>query len=137
MSKLRQTILEQIRIIGNNSGCHQMPERSFFYHGKQFPVCARCTGVFIGQLLAILLAVFKITISVPINLFLIIIMGIDWFIQEINIKPSTNTRRLITGICGGFGVFSLYIYVIQKIFKSSLIKKLIKNLNKSIHMKRF
>lgn len=115
MSKLRQSILETIRIIGNNSGCHQMPERSFFYHGKQFPVCARCTGVFIGQSLAILSAVFKFTIKLPLSFALIIIMGIDWFIQEINIKPSTNLRRLITGICGGFGVFSIYISCIKLI----------------------
>ena len=48
MSGLRQSVLETIRMIGNHSGCHQMPERSFFYKGKQFPVCARCTGVIIG-----------------------------------------------------------------------------------------
>ena len=115
MSKLRQSILETIRIIGNNSGCHQMPERSFFYHGKQFPVCARCTGVFIGQILAIITFLFRITVSVPVSLFLLLIMGADWFIQEINIKPSTNIRRLITGICGGFGVFSMYIAFFRKI----------------------
>lgn len=25
-------------------GCHRRPERSFFYKGRQFPICARCTG---------------------------------------------------------------------------------------------
>ena len=30
---------------GHKIGCHQMPERSFFYKEYQFPVCARCTGV--------------------------------------------------------------------------------------------
>jgi len=120
MSKLRQTILETIRIIGNNSGCHQMPERSFFYHGKQFPVCARCTGVFIGQILAIIFSILKFTVKIPVSIFLISIMGLDWFIQEIKIKPSTNIRRLLTGICGGFGVFSIYIRcgkIIIKIFR--------------------
>lgn len=117
MSKLRQSILEQIRIIGNNSGCHQMPERSFFYHGKQFPVCARCTGVFIGQTAAVILAMFKFTLKFPTSIMLICVMGIDWCIQELNIKQSTNIRRLITGICGGLGVFSLYITVIKEIIK--------------------
>lgn len=51
MSKLRSSLLEFIRILGNNSGCHQLAERSFFYKGYQFPVCARCTGVTIGQFL--------------------------------------------------------------------------------------
>jgi uncharacterized membrane protein len=28
--------------------CHQKPERSFFWEGQQFPVCARCTGLYIS-----------------------------------------------------------------------------------------
>lgn len=117
MSRLWQTILEQVRILGNNSGCHQMPERSFFFKGKQFPVCARCTGVAIGQIAAIIVGPFKVPIKAIHCVLLLSIMGLDWFVQEINLIKSTNIRRLITGICGGFGLFSLYILLITKIFK--------------------
>ena len=32
---------------------YRMPERSFFYKGKQFPICARCTGILVGYLFGI------------------------------------------------------------------------------------
>lgn len=35
------------------------------------------------------------------------IMFMDWFVQYLNIRPSTNPRRLITGILGGFGLLRL------------------------------
>src|SRR5512144_352505 len=28
--------------------CHQLPERSFHWHGAQLAVCARCTGLYLG-----------------------------------------------------------------------------------------
>ena len=37
---------------GKRLGCHQMPERSFFIKGYQFPVCARCTGVLVSSIAA-------------------------------------------------------------------------------------
>lgn len=117
MSRLRQQILEQLRIWGNNSGCHQLPERSFFYHGKQFPICARCTGVVIGQLTAIIYS-FVRPISLKRCTFLLSIMGMDWIVQYAKIKESTNMRRLITGFCGGLGLFSIYINLLKQIIKN-------------------
>lgn len=112
MSRLRQTMVSFLDELGECSGCHRMPDRSFFYKGHQFPVCARCTGVCIGQLSAILI---NCMVSVPmyISILLLAIMGFDWSIQELKIKSSTNFRRLITGILGGLGLFSLYANVIR------------------------
>jgi len=28
--------------------CHQLPDRSFFIDGRQLPVCARCTGLYVS-----------------------------------------------------------------------------------------
>lgn len=118
MSKLWQSVLECVRVIGNKSGCHQLPERSFFINGKQFPVCARCTGVLFGQTIAIVSAFFSFHVkAIKLPLFCIGIMGIDWGIQEMGLKESTNNRRFVTGILGGFGLFSIYIIIIKKLYK--------------------
>lgn len=114
MSELRQTVVKILDEIGEASGCHRLPERSFFYKGHQFPVCARCTGVFLGQLAAVIWGLFR-KVPVCISIFLLGIMGIDWGIQEMGIKESNNTRRLLTGFCGGFGLFSIYIRFIRKL----------------------
>jgi uncharacterized membrane protein len=34
--------------------CHQRPERSFFVDGHQFPVCARCTGLYLSAVVGLL-----------------------------------------------------------------------------------
>jgi uncharacterized membrane protein len=33
--------------------CHRIPERSFFLNGRQLPLCARCTGTFLGVVLGL------------------------------------------------------------------------------------
>lgn len=35
--------------------CHQIPERSFHLAGIQLPVCARCTGLYIGAAVGVAL----------------------------------------------------------------------------------
>lgn len=116
MSKLWPSVVSLIYEIGDYSGCHQMPERSFFYKGRQFPVCARCTGVFIGQLAAVVCNIFT-DISVKISVLFLGIMGVDWSIQEAGIKESTNTRRFLTGILGGFGLYNFYCVVIKRLVR--------------------
>jgi len=34
--------------------CHRIPSHSFFFAGRQLPLCARCTGTFIGALTGLL-----------------------------------------------------------------------------------
>jgi len=102
---------------GNMIGCHQLPERSFFFKNYQFPVCARCTGVIISSIIAITIY-FVYPINITIAFILSFVMFLDWFIQFIKIKNSTNARRLITGIIGGYGVATIQMYIYTYLFKA-------------------
>ena len=35
--------------------CHQMPERSFHLHGFPLGVCSRCTGIYVGFIIGLML----------------------------------------------------------------------------------
>ena len=96
--KIHQALMH----FGATTGCHQMPERSFFWRGKQFPVCARCTGVFVGYLMgACILSIHRI--SLCLCLLFMLVMFYDWYIQFLHIKESTNIRRLLSGLLFGIG----------------------------------
>ena len=103
---------------GKRLGCHQMAERSFFLKGYQFPICARCTGVLIGEISAII-CIFFVKIKWIYSILLLVPMGIDWGIQYLKICESTNIRRLVTGLLGGFGLtyiyYLLFVLVIKQI----------------------
>ena len=97
---------------GHRLGCHQMEERSFHFKGYQFPVCARCTGVFVGEIIAIILLLLGIKINIFVSIALLLIMGFDWFIQYIKLLQSTNIRRVITATLAGIGLTFIYYYLI-------------------------
>lgn len=106
---------------GHRLGCHQKPERSFFIGKYQMPVCARCTGVFIGYIIAIATLIFskpKETIRQKIAVTGSLAMLTDWSLQAFKIRESTNTRRLATGIAGGFGIMSLWVDLLKWIARS-------------------
>lgn len=43
------TVLDKAHLVGY-AICHQIPERSFHIAGHQLPLCARCTGTYMGAL---------------------------------------------------------------------------------------
>ena len=109
-------LYQKLISLGKISGCHQLPERSFFIQSKQLPVCARCTGVLLGNIIAIIVFCFFRP-----NWFWFVmgctIMFMDWLVQYIGILESTNIRRFITGIIGGYSLTSLYVLGIKLIFE--------------------
>lgn len=101
----------KLMTIGAKADCHQRADRSFFYKKYQFPICARCTGLIIGYIAAIASIPFYL-VDFRIGVLCCSIMFLDWFIQFLKILESTNIRRLITGVVGGFGIITCEFHMI-------------------------
>ena len=97
--------------------CHRRPERSFFYKGRQFPVCARCTGFYISGIASIILIkFFPVPYSLTtlfLGILLLIPCAIDGFTQLFEMRESNNTLRFITGMLGGRGLILVYEIMIE------------------------
>ena len=87
--------------------CHQKPERSFFWKGKQFPVCARCTGIYLGYLILPLFVHGFLKLPLLWTILLVVPTYIDGLVQAYFNIESDNTRRVITGFISGIGSMSL------------------------------
>lgn len=87
--------------------CHRDPKRSFFYKGKQFPLCARCTGIYIGYLSVFLMAFKLIEISLLMSFVFIVPAVVDGTVQYYTRYESNNLIRLITGFIGGVGLMGI------------------------------
>lgn len=101
--------------------CHQMPERSFFYKGKQFPICSRCTGIYIGYIAIFIFAVTLTYIPLLWSLILLFPSLIDGLTQAYCHRESNNILRLITGIMFGVGMSSLGAILAKFISKLIII----------------
>lgn len=101
-------------LVGHASGCHQLPERSFFIGTRKLPVCARCTGIFfggIGTTLTFLIAAPLTPPSVLTATFLLVPLIVDGTTQLLTRYESTNLRRFITGVAFSIGIVSLLIHL--------------------------
>lgn len=101
--------------------CHQQPSRSFFLFEYKFAVCARCTGIYLGALIAVIIySLFKEIDETktpskwPLIISLIPI-GIDGLGQLIGLWESNNFLRLITGFIFGFVVLFYLLPVYNEI----------------------
>lgn len=108
----QQKTWENLMKLGKKCGCHQLQSRSFFYKNFQFPLCARCTGIFLGEFLLAPVFLSLGYNNYLLNLILLSIMAIDGLLQYFKILQSNNIRRLITGLMGGYALMSFTILFI-------------------------
>jgi len=105
--------------------CHQLPERSFFIDGHKLAVCSRCTGIYFGSTLTLLLYPLLKSLRVshtPSRKWLIaaaIPLAIDFLLTFVGVWENTHTTRFVTGfILGCVVVFYVMPGVVELSFRS-------------------
>lgn len=97
-----------LRIIYQLPICHRIPDRTFNICGYYFPVCARCTGFYVGAFSYFIYVYFFYVQYTYYLIILAILMliptFIDGFTQLLNYRISNNPLRFFTGIIGGIGL---------------------------------
>lgn len=76
--------------------CHRIPSRSFFIRGRQFHVCARCTGLIVGLILSPAFFWFRAN-AAPFFVAFLLANAIDSTTQFIGLRASENWLRMILG----------------------------------------
>lgn len=87
----------------NIVSCHRLPERSFFWKGRKFPLCARCMGIYVG-FLAMPIYWFGYPPSWVAAFLLSAPTIIDGMTQAMFGRESTNWLRMTTGLLAGVGL---------------------------------
>jgi uncharacterized membrane protein len=97
--------------------CHQMTDRSFAFGGMALPVCARCTGLFLGfaLTLAALLVIYRRDAVRPPSwkttglMFLLVLpMLLDGVSSYAGLRQTSNAVRLATGSLAGAAAAVLF-----------------------------
>ena len=121
-------VLVKTRLIGY-AVCHQLPERSFHLAGEQLPLCARCSGTFLGALAGFVLLTLRgrhraIGLPpVPITVVLVVFifaLGVDGLNSYLTFFPGMphlyqphNWLRLTTGTFNGLAISSIVYPVLN------------------------
>lgn len=116
------TLLGKADVVGY-AICHRIPERSFSFSGRPMPLCARCTGTFLGAILglaAMLLYGRRRAAGLPPVLvlgMLVIFVGVwafdglnsylTFFPGAPNLYQPQNWLRLTTGLLNGLALVTL------------------------------
>ena len=85
--------------------CHGIPERCFALWNVPMPICARCTGIYIGLIagIALFLLLPKIQAHTARRILAVaaVPMLIDGLTQLAMLRESTNLLRIETGLIAG------------------------------------
>lgn len=90
--------------------CHRLPCRSLSIYGRQFSICARCTGLVIGiTLLPLTVYLYGRADFLP--LFGMALFFLDGGTQALGMRRSRNSWRLLTGIAFPGALISSFLSI--------------------------
>lgn len=129
-----RTVLGKADVVGY-AICHRIPERSFFLNGRQLPLCARCTGTFLGAIVGLtamfLLRRQRASRLPPVSVLglLVLFIGVwafDGFNSYMTFFPGApslyepmNWLRLTTGMLNGLALITF----VFPIFNFTLLRE--------------
>lgn len=109
--------------------CHRIPERTFFFGGRQLPLCARCSGTFLGVLLTMLTLTLvgrSRASRLPPPRVLVVLVGfvLCWALDGLNsyltlypgaphLYEPQNWLRLTTGMLNGLALGTVVLAVLN------------------------
>lgn len=83
--------------------CHQIPDRSLFIGGAQFPLCIRCTSLLVGAASAVIyLSAHRPLPSIRLCIAMVLPMTTELVLQMAGMVSGSNLLRAITAILFGF-----------------------------------
>ena len=98
--------------------CHRLPERSFFWGGRQMPLCARCTGLYTGVFFASCFFFWKgrqkgekpfSTAAMLLTACALLPIAADGFCSYIGLWESSQFLRVLTGAAAGAATPGLFL----------------------------
>lgn len=92
--------------------CHGRVERCFLLFGEPMPICARCTGVYLGMLGGIVLfwlvPLLRERVMRGFAFAAVVPLALDGVTQLAGLRESTNSLRVATGLIAGLA-FGLWV----------------------------
>lgn len=88
--------------------CHRRKERSIKMLGYTFPLCARCTGLWLGFGIGLILRILSLNMPLVFAISLTLPLIIDGFTQFLGFRESNNLLRLLTGVLCGIATNMLF-----------------------------
>ena len=113
--------MEQVFVFLDEIGaavCHRLPERSFFWGGRQMPLCARCTGLYTGVFFASCFFFWKgrqkgekpfSMAAMLLTACALLPIAADGFCSYIGLWESSQFLRVLTGAAAGAAAPGLFL----------------------------